>query len=227
MGSFGAGGALQAVGAELSAYGQIRAGQIAANIAEYNAQAITETAQQQAEAKNIERQLAERNAVVADQDAQFALQVAAFNEARSRTRSQALLSQGAAEVGASGVIMAGSPLATLAASAREAELDALSIRFQGELAARAKREAAVGYRYGAQLRTIEGQQALRAGERAAILARYGGSEALFGGYMAAAGTIVKSMASAASPGMGGGGSGGGYGPGDVSGGGGRYLYASP
>jgi hypothetical protein len=186
-----AGFALQAIGGEMEAYGQIRAGQIAANVHEYNAQAATETARQTWEARNVERQLAERNAVVADQEAQFALQVAAFNEARQRTHAGYIQAQARASVGASGVTFDGSPLAVLATNAREAEMDALSLRFQGELQARAKREAATLYRYNATLRTIEGQQALRAGERTATLERYAGSEALFGGYLGAATTIVK------------------------------------
>lgn len=202
-----AGGILQSIGGEVEAYGQIRAGQIAKNIHEFNAQAITETANDQVQALEIARQLGERNAAMAEQDALFAKQVAAFNERRFRTQFAAQQSQARAMVGASGVTFEGSPLAVLANSAREAEMDAMTIRFQGELAARAKTEEARLLRYQASLRPIEAQQVRRAAERGAILERYAGSEALLGGYLGATGTLLKTYGNIVATGGFGGGKG--------------------
>lgn len=178
-----AGLVLQTIGAELEAYGHMRAGQIAKRIHDFNARSIAETSANQVQALEIARQMGERNAVIAEQEAQFAVQVSAFNERRFRQQASYRQAQARANVGASGVTFEGSPLETLATSAREIELDALTTRFQGELAARAQREEARLQRYNASLRVVEQSQVRRASERQIALERYAGKEAVLAGYL--------------------------------------------
>lgn len=68
-------------------------------------------------------------------NAQVERQQAMADEAAQRRRSSAILSQSRANIGASGVEIAGSPLEVMAQSAADAELDALTIRYGGEMRA--------------------------------------------------------------------------------------------
>jgi hypothetical protein len=62
-------------------------------------------------------------------------QQAAADEATQRRRSGAVLAQARANAGASGIELSGSPLDVIANSAAEAELDALNIRYGGQVRA--------------------------------------------------------------------------------------------
>lgn len=97
-------------GTAMSALGALSSAQAQSNAAKYNAQ------------------LAERNATISRQ------QAAADEE---RQRRAAFLQQGAARAGygASGVNVEGSPLDILEQSALQAELDAQTIRWKGEVGA--------------------------------------------------------------------------------------------
>lgn len=91
------------------------------------------------------------NAQVAENNAAQAQQAAAFNEAQQRTRSARVLGAERAAQGASGVTVEGSPLEVLAQTAQESELDALSIRYGGDVAAaRARSEATLARFQGGQ-----------------------------------------------------------------------------
>lgn len=97
---------------------------------------------------------AEANATMAEEEAQRARQAAAVEEDRNRSQSRRVISAQRAAYGASGVVSEeGSSLLALADSAAEAELDALSIRYSGDVTARryqvqaaSDRAAASGYR---------------------------------------------------------------------------------
>lgn len=102
--------AVMAVAAVVSAVGAVRSAQANSAAANFNAQ------------------VSERNAVVARQQA-------AADEARQRSITQRRLGSIRAAYGASGVTMEGTPLDLLEDSAAQAELDALTIRYKGELAA--------------------------------------------------------------------------------------------
>lgn len=130
-------------GTAMSAIGAIQQGKAASNAAKYNAQ------------------LAERNA-------QIARDQASADEARQRR--MAYIRQGAlrAGYGASGVSVEGSPLDILEMSAAQEELDALTIRYRGEL-------GATGYEAQAALDRAQAAGASRQGYLKA------GSEILMGG----------------------------------------------
>lgn len=78
------------------------------------------------------QKVGEYNATVAQQKAQA-------DEATQRRRTNALLSTARANVGASGIELSGSPLDVIANSAAEAELDALNIRYGGQITAQRER----------------------------------------------------------------------------------------
>lgn len=101
---------LLAASAAISAVGSIRQAQATAAAANYNAQ-------------------------VADRNATVARQQAAADEVRQRSVNSRRLGSIRAAYGASGVTMEGTPLEVLEDSAAQAELDALTIRYKGELAA--------------------------------------------------------------------------------------------
>jgi hypothetical protein len=100
--------------------------------------------------------MAQYNAQVAENQATATRQAAAAQEAQQRRKSLQLLSMQQAAIGASGATVEGSPLLDLADAASQAELDARTIRWQGEVGAqRAESQA--------QLDRMQGDAALRAG----------------------------------------------------------------
>lgn len=97
---------------------------------------------------------ASANAAMAEEEAQRSRQAAAVEEQRNRDQARRIISGQRAAYGASGVVSEeGSPLLALADSASEAELDALTIRYNGatqarrfEAQARSDRASASSYR---------------------------------------------------------------------------------
>lgn len=87
------------------------------------------------------------NARIADQNAQIAGMQAASEEGRQRNEAARLAGEQRAAYGASGVTMEGSPMTAMRDSAVQAEMDALSIRYQGAMKSRAYREEAAQQRY--------------------------------------------------------------------------------
>lgn len=94
---------------------------------------------------------AEFNAAVERQNAQISLQNAAEAEKRFRRMSRKRMGAARAARGASGVTLEGSALDALAESAMQEELDALTIRYQGELRARDHRIRAQMSQYEADV----------------------------------------------------------------------------
>jgi len=84
---------------------------------------------------NAQAQAAQTNATIARNNAQGAQRAANANEEASRRKSAYALSQQRAAIGQSGVAFEGSPLDVLGQSVGNAELDALNIRYQGQLQA--------------------------------------------------------------------------------------------
>lgn len=165
-------------GLEVGTYAMISAGAAIAGTAMSAVSAIQQGKQAQASAK-FKAEMAQRNATIARQ------QAAAEEE---KQRRLGYMRQGAARAayGASGVALEGSPLDILEQSAAQEELDALNIRYRGEI--------------GAQ--SAEGQ---------AALSRMRGDQALSAGYMGAGSAILMGGARAAGmfskiPSSGGGGS---------------------
>lgn len=85
---------------------------------------------------------ADYNASVAEADAAAAKQKAEYDEKMHRERVRRLLSSQRAAYGKSGVDLAGSPLLMLQDTAKEGELDALAIRYGGDVEASRNRSEA-------------------------------------------------------------------------------------
>lgn len=88
------------------------------------------------------KKTADYNAQVAEQNAVAAEQKAAYDETLHRERVRKLLSSQKALYGKSGVDLAGSPLLALQETAGQGELDALAIRYGGDVEAARNRSAA-------------------------------------------------------------------------------------
>jgi len=102
------------------------------------------------------RAAGEYNAKVAEQNAQIARETAAEEERRKRIETRRQLGQMRSARGASGIQLDGSALDVLQDSAATAELDALTIRHQGEV-------QAFGYESQARMARMEGEAGYQAG----------------------------------------------------------------
>ena len=123
-----------------------------------------------------QQDMAEYNARVAEQSAVAATEKAAYDEQIHREQVRKVLSKQRALYGKSGVDMTGSPLLVLEDTAKTGELDALAIRYGGEIeASRARSGAGLSKAQGSQARTASYLQA-------GTTLLTGGSQA-YGGYM--------------------------------------------
>lgn len=77
--------------------------------------------------------MADAQAKAYEQQAQADAQASAYEAQRERKKQELMQANARAQVGASGVSLAGSPTETLAANAREGELDLASIRYGSQL----------------------------------------------------------------------------------------------
>lgn len=93
-----------------------------------------------------QEKVAEYNAAVAEQGAIAEEQKAAYEEEAHRKKVKSILSSQQAAYGATGVDMEGSPLLVMEDTAAQGELDALAIRYGGDVAAAQKRSQANLYR---------------------------------------------------------------------------------
>ena len=110
-------------------------------LAGYAVSDVGQYQQSQAESK-----AAEQNAVISQQNAQYAREQAAEDEKRQRIQLQKTLGTMRANVGASGVTMDGTPTDLFAESMAMGEADLLSIRTRGERAAQGYEQEASLYR---------------------------------------------------------------------------------
>lgn len=82
-----------------------------------------------------QNQAAKESAKVAEQNANAARDKAAYDEQTHRERVKKLLSTQRALYGSAGVTEQGTPLLVMENSAKEGEIDALAIRYEGEVEA--------------------------------------------------------------------------------------------
>lgn len=122
------------------------------------------------------RSAANYNAQVAERNATVARQQAAVNEQAQRRDAYRALGRMRAGYGAAGVATEGTPLDVLENSAAEAELDALNIRYKGQL-------ASMGYGEEANLQRSRGKSAMTAGVFKAGTALLGAGGAYYDGYL--------------------------------------------
>lgn len=143
-----------AVGTAFKAAGDIKQAKTEANAVRSQAQDTLQQAElteQSALGVDAEAQAAEYNAGIADQNAVLTRQQYAEQERRYRDQSRLELGEIVARYGASGVTLDGSPMDVLEASARNAELNALTLRHEGEVKALAYTNDAALSRYQANV----------------------------------------------------------------------------
>ncbi len=93
-----------------------------------------------------QQKAAEASADTAEEAAAATREKAAYDEKMHREKMQKILSSQQAAYGTSGVTTEGSPLLVMEDTARQGELDALAIRYGGDVEAAQKRSAANLYR---------------------------------------------------------------------------------
>ncbi len=168
-----AGSVIGAVGTIISAVGQSQA-------ADYNAK------------------VARQNATYAEQSAQQQRQIAAENERRQRLRTTKLLGAQKAGYAKAGVTMEGSPLEVMAETASQGELDALNIRYGGEVGAYNARVQGSRYRSQAGFYDFESSRSLWTGIMGAGTTLLTGT-ARAGGYMGGGGSSSGGFAASSDP----------------------------
>jgi hypothetical protein len=126
---------------------------------------------------NSQAKMMERNASIADQNAALFTQQAAEEERRKRVQLNALLGHNRTAVAKSGVTMSGTPLLVEEDTVMQGELDALTIRYNGELKANNQRYQASMGRYQAEETRSQGYMSA-AGSILGGVASYGQQEAL-------------------------------------------------
>lgn len=101
---------------------------------------------------SMQKKLAERNAQIAEQQAVQVKQEAAFEEGQKRSETQRLkASQRAAQGAAGGGVDTGSNLLVLEETATLGELDALTVRYRGDVQAQRARAQAQTDRFEGQI----------------------------------------------------------------------------
>jgi len=197
---------LSGYGPELSAAGSgldifallaqsVQAGKRARAIANYNADVANANAQGAAQAAEIEAAQQQRAAAIARQDMALAQQAQAWREARQQDHNEGTLGQTRALIGASGILMSGSPLAAYEETIRQQQLDVLAGRYTTALQVRASGEQATQAEYASQLATYGAGERLRIGRQAGALARAQADDNyVLAGFNKAAGAGLKGLA---------------------------------
>lgn len=108
-------------------------------------------------------QAADYNATIQSQNATVARQQAAAREEAQRRRTRQILGEQRAAIGQAGIGLGGSAADVYGQSAANAELDALNIRYEGELDARGLLAQSELTRYEAKADRMNAKSAKRAG----------------------------------------------------------------
>lgn len=138
---------------------------------------------------------AKTNAEVARQNAIAATDQAAAEEARQRRIARQVQGAGRAAIGASGVSLEGSPLDILEQNAINEELDALNIRYRGQLASR-------GYGVEANQYSMEARTAKTTGYMSAAGKLLTGASSAYGNYYKGTNTTSQTNTGYGTTGMG-------------------------
>lgn len=96
------------------------------------------------------QQMADMQAKAYEQQAQADAQASSFEAQRERRKQELLQANARAQVGASGVALAGSPTEVLTANAREGQLDIQAIRYGSQLRQNGLRTQAAISRFSGQ-----------------------------------------------------------------------------
>lgn len=149
--------AVLAIGTVVSAVGQMRKGQ------QDSSNALAQS------------QAAAYNAQVASDNAQIAQDQAAEQERRQRIAGEKIVGATQASYSANGLTLTGSAMDVIREAAATSEMDALTIRYQGQLKSRSFEEEA-------QLETAQSKNARTASENSTAGGLLGAAGALLSGY---------------------------------------------
>jgi hypothetical protein len=172
----GAGTVIGGAGTLLGAIGGLMAARQAKKAGNYSAQVATRNAQAAADAAEIEAQQRERNASIVLQDIFLARQSQEEQESAQRDQQAYVAGQTRAIIGASGVMMTGSPLAVYEAQLQQSERQIFAGRYKADLQERALRDQATMEGYAADVARYGAAERLRVGAGQAKLARYAGEQ---------------------------------------------------
>lgn len=181
-------------GTALSFIGQILAASQAKKAAAYNADVANRNAQAAADAAEIEAQQHERQAAIATQDILLARQAQQWKEDQQRAQQQYVAGQTQAILGASGLLMRGSPLAAADYTLQQQEKTILAGRYQAHLQERALEDERVMQGYAADVSRYGGAERLRVGKAAGAMALYQGGQQAFASTIGAVGTLASGAA---------------------------------
>lgn len=140
----------------------------------------------QAQAADYQRQIYERDQMVANQNRQLELQRGQIAEEDARRESRRLLSTIRTSYGASGVQWTGSPLSVMEDASLEQELDASRVGYEGKVRARESQIDAIRAGDQASLAQMERDSAIARG-------RSGGSSGM---WLSAGASLLSGAASA-------------------------------
>lgn len=183
-----------AIGTGFSVIGQIVAANQQKKAADYNAKVAERQAQSAANAAEIEAQQHTRNALIAADDILLAKQAQEWQEKQQREQQESVASQTRAIVGASGLMMRGSPLAVYEHNLRQSERTILAGRYQAKLRERALQDQITMENYAADVARYGAEDRLRVGGQQAALQRYSGGQAQFAGTLGALGGLTSGVA---------------------------------
>jgi hypothetical protein len=163
-------------GSVLSFIGQLMSARQAKRAAEYNAQVASRNAQAAANAAEIEAGQHERQMAIAAQDILLTRQAQQWQEAQQRIAQEYTAGQTRAIVGASGLMMRGSPLAAYEFGMQQQEKAILAGRYTATLRERALEDERVMQRYAADVARYGAGERLRIGKAAAGMSTYEGDQ---------------------------------------------------
>lgn len=186
-----AGSGAEAVGALVQG---IVAHQRAQRIAAYNAEVAEANATAQAQAAELEALQATRQATMTRQDEQLAQEAQAWRAARQREEQGRLLGQTRAIIGASGLLMEGSPMAVYEETVRQYGLSTAAQQYQTRLQQRALEDQATQQDYAAQLSRYGAGERLRVGGQQAGLIRANADDSQIAAGLLKAGSAITTGA---------------------------------
>ena len=187
----GVGVAASGAGSMLSFVGSLLAARQAKKAAAYNAEVIRRNSEAAAQAMENEALQRQRNAAIALEDITLVRQSQAEQERSQRQQQEHVASTTRAIIGASGLMMRGSPIAVFEHNLRQSEREILAGRYRADLQERALRDQAVQEGYAADMTRYGAGERLRVGRASAGLARYGGSQQAAAGRTAAFGDLLS------------------------------------
>lgn len=165
------------IGAGVSAYSSVKAGQAQSQMADRNAEAARQTAAYNSE---VARQAVE----TAHKNAETIRKVGEQEAARQREKGSDLLAQQRALYGAAGVEFEGSPLLVMQETAAREEQDALAIRYNYQV--KAAEQETQAWQMDSQANLTNWQ-----GRAQADLQEYAGGQAKTAGWLGGATSLLK------------------------------------